>query len=154
MSTPIRSTSRLASRSRISYNEFDEVEPGLQRKVLRAVTPELEWLSFVPVVGDLVDMAMPAAGAAQCSHQEAVLAAATAAAPASRSASSRRPGSGRRRQLHALRWPADLRGLSRRHPSLGSSLGDFCELLTGDEEMAMFVCEDCGHLEFFMPMKK
>ena len=36
----------------------------------------------------------------------------------------------------------------------GFILGDFGELLTGGEEMAMFVCEDCGHIEFFMPMKK
>lgn len=36
----------------------------------------------------------------------------------------------------------------------GFILGDFGELLTGGEEMAMFVCEDCGHVELFMPMKK
>ncbi|HSC87565.1 MAG TPA: hypothetical protein VLC09_09860 [Polyangiaceae bacterium] len=36
----------------------------------------------------------------------------------------------------------------------GFILGDFGELLTGGEEMAMFVCEDCGHVEFFMPMKR
>jgi DNA-directed RNA polymerase subunit RPC12/RpoP len=36
----------------------------------------------------------------------------------------------------------------------GFILGDVGELLTGSEEMAMFVCEDCGHVEFFMPMKK
>lgn len=36
----------------------------------------------------------------------------------------------------------------------GFILGDFGELLTGGEEMAMFVCGDCGHVEFFMPMKK
>jgi hypothetical protein len=36
----------------------------------------------------------------------------------------------------------------------GFILGDFGELLTGGEELAMFVCEDCGHVEFFMPVKK
>jgi hypothetical protein len=36
----------------------------------------------------------------------------------------------------------------------GFILGDLGEMLTGGEEMAMFVCEDCGHVEFFMPTKK
>lgn len=36
----------------------------------------------------------------------------------------------------------------------GFILGDFGELLTGGEEMAMFVCEDCGHVKFFMRTKK
>jgi hypothetical protein len=35
----------------------------------------------------------------------------------------------------------------------GFILGDFRELLTGGEEMATFVCEDCGHVEFFMATK-
>ena len=38
--------------------------------------------------------------------------------------------------------------------ALGFILGDFGELLTGGEEMAMFVCEECGHVEFFVPVKK
>jgi hypothetical protein len=36
----------------------------------------------------------------------------------------------------------------------GFILGDFGELFTGGEEMAMFVCEDCGHVEFFVRVKK
>jgi len=36
----------------------------------------------------------------------------------------------------------------------GFILGDFGELLTGGEDMAMFVCENCGHVEFFVPTKK
>jgi hypothetical protein len=36
----------------------------------------------------------------------------------------------------------------------GFILGDLGELFTGGEEMAMFVCENCGHVEFFVPMKK
>jgi RHS repeat-associated protein len=34
--------------ARIAYHEFEEVEPSFLQKVLRAVTPALEWLSFVP----------------------------------------------------------------------------------------------------------
>ena len=36
----------------------------------------------------------------------------------------------------------------------GFVLGDVGELLTGGEEMAMFVCEDCGYVHFFMPVNK
>jgi hypothetical protein len=36
----------------------------------------------------------------------------------------------------------------------GFILGDFGELLTGGEQMAMFVCEDCGYVHFFVRVKK
>jgi len=36
----------------------------------------------------------------------------------------------------------------------GFVLGDFGELFTSGEEMAMFVCEDCGYVHFFVPVKK
>jgi hypothetical protein len=35
----------------------------------------------------------------------------------------------------------------------GFIFGDFGELLTGGEEIAMFACEECGHVEFFIPPK-
>jgi hypothetical protein len=31
--------------------------------------------------------------------------------------------------------------------------GDFGQLFTGGEKIAMFACEECGHVEFFIPPK-
>jgi hypothetical protein len=36
----------------------------------------------------------------------------------------------------------------------GFILGDVGELFTGGQEMAMFVCKDCGYVHFFVPVKK
>ena len=33
----------------------------------------------------------------------------------------------------------------------GFIFGDFGELFTGGEVIAMFACEECGHVEFFIP---
>ena len=35
----------------------------------------------------------------------------------------------------------------------GFVFGDLGELLTGGEEIEMWACESCGHIEFFMPKK-
>jgi hypothetical protein len=35
----------------------------------------------------------------------------------------------------------------------GFIFGDFGELFTGGEEIEMWTCELCGHIDFFMPKK-
>ena len=35
----------------------------------------------------------------------------------------------------------------------GFVFGDLGELFTGGEEIEMWTCESCGHIEFFMPKK-
>jgi hypothetical protein len=35
----------------------------------------------------------------------------------------------------------------------GFIFGDLGELLTGGEEIEMWTCESCGHIEFFLPKK-
>lgn len=35
----------------------------------------------------------------------------------------------------------------------GFIFGDLGELFTGGEEIEMYTCELCGHIEFFMPIK-
>jgi hypothetical protein len=37
--------------------------------------------------------------------------------------------------------------------SWGFLLGNFGELLTNREQIEMYVCEDCGHIEFFAPAR-
>lgn len=35
----------------------------------------------------------------------------------------------------------------------GFIFGDLGELLTGGEEIEMWTCDSCGHIDFFMPKK-
>jgi hypothetical protein len=54
-----------------------------------------------------------------------------------------------------LRCDAPLTFLGERDFHEGSRgwgfLGDFGELFTNREKIEMYVCEQCGHVEFFLP---
>ena len=58
--------------------------------------------------------------------------------------------------LHCLRCQEPLRFLGERDfhegtRAWGFVLGDLGELLTSRERIAVYACESCGHMEFFLP---